>query len=193
MDHDMTQWLAEIRTLQRQLVELRQDRDQAYASAANWRRLYELEAQQRRQDVEQSQLKLQGLIRELETFKGSPVAETPSDAAKIIEKVKAINSLEEARSQLLEALKLSDQLSNALKQEQASHEQTRQSLTMALGDTIDLLAKEREVASEEVASGIDPGSSEMAPGEDESGAALTAASVPGEAVSSTTVTPNPDA
>ncbi|MEM8806312.1 MAG: hypothetical protein AAGF01_09830 [Cyanobacteria bacterium P01_G01_bin.38] len=172
MAHDMTQWLAEIRTLQRQLVDLRQDRDQAYASAANWRRLYELEAEQRRRDVEQSQLKLQGMVRELETFKGKPDAETSGDAAKVLKQVEAIDSIEEARSQLLESLKLCDQLSNALKQEQASHEQTRQSLTMALGDTIDLLSKEREVTSE------------ITHGEPESTAMSAAATVSGDAISS---------
>ncbi|MEM9162800.1 MAG: hypothetical protein AAGC54_06995 [Cyanobacteria bacterium P01_F01_bin.4] len=187
MAHDMTQWLAEIRTLQRQLVDLRQDRDQAYASAANWRRLYESEAQQRRQEVEQSQLKLQGLIQELETFKGAPAADATSDGAEVTEKVEAIASIEEARSQLLAALKLCNQLSNALRQEKASHEQTRQSLTTALGDTIDLLAKEREVAAE-----ISPGEAEA--GKTEAGETLAAASVPGEAISSTIATgPDPDA
>lgn len=151
MAHDMTQWLAEIRTLQRQLAELRQERDQAYASAANWRRLYESEAQQRRQEVEQSQVKLRGLVQELETFKGAPAAETSADLAKVVEQVGAIDTIEEVRSQLIDALKLCDQLSNALKHEKASHEQTRQSLTTALGDTIDLLAKERDLTADEVA------------------------------------------
>jgi hypothetical protein len=49
----------------------------------------------------------------------------------------------ELRSQLLAALQRCEQFSQALRTEQANHEQTKNSLTAALGDTIDLLAKER--------------------------------------------------
>lgn len=41
------------------------------------------------------------------------------------------------------------QLSSALKAEQIAHEETRQSLTTALGDTIDLLAKDQTSQSDE--------------------------------------------
>lgn len=140
MAHDVTQWLAEIRTLQQQLQELRQERDQAYASAANWRRLYDSEAAQRRQESEQSQLRIWALSEEVETYRGRPAPE--SELEDVINTVNEIEASDELRSQLIDALRLCDHLSRNLKKEQAEHEQTRQSLTTALGDAVDLLAKE---------------------------------------------------
>ena len=51
MTQEITRWLTEIRTLQQQLEAARQERDQAYQSAANWRQLYDAEAKQRRAEV----------------------------------------------------------------------------------------------------------------------------------------------
>jgi len=48
MSQNVTQWLAEIQALKQQLADAQQEREQAYTSAANWQRLYETEAQQRR-------------------------------------------------------------------------------------------------------------------------------------------------
>ena len=48
MTQDVTQWLDEIKALKQQLVEMRQEREEAYASAINWQQRYETEAQQRR-------------------------------------------------------------------------------------------------------------------------------------------------
>ncbi|MEO1590865.1 MAG: hypothetical protein AAFU71_06195 [Cyanobacteria bacterium J06632_22] len=138
MTNEVSQWLAEIKTLQRQLAEARNERDQAYASATNWRKLYESEAQQRRDSAEQAQGRIQALMQTLTTYQG----DAPDDAElqDVIDRVNQIQSGDELRSQLIESLKLCDQLSRRLKHEQASHEQTRQSLTTALGDAIDLLA-----------------------------------------------------
>jgi DNA repair exonuclease SbcCD ATPase subunit len=141
MVNDVSQWLAEIRTLQRQVVDLTQERDQAYASAANWRRLYEAEAQQRRQDAEQHQERVQQLQQELDAFQGEPTSDLA--LAQWQAQVDGAQSVEELRSQLLNALQRCEQFSQALRLEQTSHEQTKNSLTAALGDTIDLLAKER--------------------------------------------------
>ena len=66
MVNEVSQWLAEIQTLQQQLKVLGQERDQAYASAANWRRLYESESEQRRHDSERSQTRIRALANELE-------------------------------------------------------------------------------------------------------------------------------
>lgn len=145
MVNDVSQWLAEIQSLRQQLQTLGQERDQAYASAANWRRLYESEAEQRRNDSERSQLQIRALANELEVFQQSPSVgrgSAPKDLQQVLAQVNQIESLDELRSQLTEALTLCDQLSNSLKAEQAAHEETRQSLTTALGDTIDLIAKE---------------------------------------------------
>jgi histidyl-tRNA synthetase len=150
MVNEVSQWLAEIQTLQQQLKVLGQERDQAYASAANWRRLYESESEQRRNDSERSQARIRALANELELFKQAPVeGEVSRDLEQALVKVNQVESLDELRSQLIDALTLCEQLSNALKTEQAVHEETSQSLTTALGDTIDLLAKDHPPESPE--------------------------------------------
>ena len=144
MVNEVSKWLAEIQTLQQQLQTLGQERDQAYASAANWRRLYESESEQRRHDSERSQIRIRALAKELAALKQPPMQGEPSrDLTKTLAQVKQVESLEALRSQLIDALTRCDRLANALKAEQDAHEETRQSLTTALGDTIDLLAKDQ--------------------------------------------------
>jgi DNA-binding protein H-NS len=52
----------------------------------------------------------------------------------------------EAIAQIDQARAEADRLHEALSAEQAAHEQTRKSLTTALGDTVELLAQSREAA-----------------------------------------------
>ncbi|MBE9068842.1 hypothetical protein IQ260_19545 [Leptolyngbya cf. ectocarpi LEGE 11479] len=149
MVNEVSQWLAEIQTLQQQLKALGQERDQAYASAANWRKLYESESEQRRHATARSQIQIRALANELEVFKQAPRQGEPSrNLEQVLAQVKQVESVEELRSQLADTLTLCDQLSNALKTEQAAHEETRQNLTTALGDTIDLIAKDQTSQSE---------------------------------------------
>ncbi|MEM0979705.1 MAG: hypothetical protein AAGH78_05455, partial [Cyanobacteria bacterium P01_H01_bin.58] len=68
MTQDITRWLTEIRTLQQQLAASRQERDQAYKSASNWRQLYDAEAKQRRDEMEQLQLTVNSLRAELQAL-----------------------------------------------------------------------------------------------------------------------------
>lgn len=144
MVNEVSQWLAEIQTLQQQLQALGQERDQAYASAANWRRLYESESEQRRNDSERSQTRIRALANQLNMFQQAPVnGESSPKLDQALADVDLVDSVDELRSQLSDALTLCDQLSNALKVEQLAHEETRQNLTTALGDTIDLLAKDQ--------------------------------------------------
>ncbi|MEO0541997.1 MAG: hypothetical protein AAFZ80_14200, partial [Cyanobacteria bacterium P01_A01_bin.105] len=124
MTNEVSQWLAEIKTLQRQLAEARQERDQAYASATNWRKLYESEAHQRRESTERSQMRVQALMQTLNSYQGEAIDET--ELQEVMARVNQIDGVAELRSQLVESLKLCDQLSRRLKHEQASHEQTRQ-------------------------------------------------------------------
>jgi cell division FtsZ-interacting protein ZapD len=110
--------------------------------------LYESESEQRRNDSERSQARIRALANELEVFKRAPVeGEVSRDLEQALGKVNQVESVDELRSQLIDALTLCEQLSNALKAEQAAHEETRQSLTTALGDTIDLLAKDQPTES----------------------------------------------
>lgn len=150
MPNEVSQWLAEIQTLQQQLKVLGQERDQAYASAANWRKLYESESEQRRNASERSQKRIRALANELDLFKQKPVdGEISRDLEQKLAKVNQVESVDELKSQLVDAITLCDQLSNALKAEQAAHEETRQNLTTALGDTIDLFAKDQSPESPE--------------------------------------------
>lgn len=124
MAHDVSQWLAEIRTLQRQLADTQKERDQAYASAANWRRLYETEARQRRSETEALRSRLE------QPAQASPeLAAAPSSSAPLSER-------------LAELLQLCQTLTQQLEAEKAAHDQTRQNLTTALGDTFDMLKPE---------------------------------------------------
>ncbi|MGP1374760.1 MAG: hypothetical protein ACTS3T_18160 [Almyronema sp.] len=142
MTGNVTQWLTEIRNLQRQLADTLKERDAAYKSAANWRQLYETEAQQRRSAVQQLQEKNKALQQELLRLQQQPDWSQPQNAAEIEQQVSQIADAAKLRQQLIAALAQCDRLKQALQTEKTEHTQTRQSLTMALGDTIDMLARE---------------------------------------------------
>jgi hypothetical protein len=120
MSQDLTEWIAEVRRLQKQVAELRQQRDQAYNSAANWRRLYDREAQQRRQAA--------SLASQLTPDPPPSLPATDPDT------LPSPTSPEDQ----IQALKVQcQQLSQALEAERHAHEQTRLSLTIALGEALD--------------------------------------------------------
>lgn len=147
MSQDVRQWLAEIKLLQQKLVAAQQERDEAYASAANWRSLYEAEAKQRRTETHLAQQNLEALKAENQRMRELPQSSSrDSDALAIIQKeVDQLQNVEELKLALIRALTECDRLSRALRTEQSAHSQTRNALTTALGDTVDLLAKERVV------------------------------------------------
>lgn len=134
MTHDVRQWLAEIKSLQQQLAEAYQERDQAYAGAANWRKLYETEAHQRRTDMHLAQQTIDQLKAELQSLQEPLSSDRP--VANSLQQEVELHTTEELRSHLI-------QLKGALQAEQAEHEKTRKALMGALGDTVGLLAKER--------------------------------------------------
>ncbi len=117
-DLDLTEWIAEVHRLQQQVAELRQQRDQAYNSAANWQRLYDREAQQRRQDRVALQTQL---------------AQTSHPSSPLV----APGSIPSAEEQIQSLMVQCQQLRQALEAERQAHEQTRLSLTMALGEALD--------------------------------------------------------
>lgn len=148
MAQDVAQWLAEVKALQQQVSELTQERTQAYASADNLRNMYEAEAKQRQREAAIAQ-------RKIEKLKQTVIAmQSPDDAVVTgelsgrlkadITAVKDNRSVESLQTQLIESKKQCEHLKSLLKAEQAEHEKTRQSMTAALGDAVDLLAKERE-------------------------------------------------
>jgi seryl-tRNA(Sec) selenium transferase len=142
---DVRQWLLEIKALQQKLAEVNQERDQAYASAANWRRFYETEAQQRRTEARLAQQQIEMLKAELQRLQQLPqpiVGDGITESA-IQEQLEQLQNPLEIKETLVKVLMECDRLAQSLKAEQADHAQTRRSLTTALGDTVNLLAKER--------------------------------------------------
>lgn len=144
MTQDVRQWLNEIRNLQNQLAEAHQERDQAYKSASNWRSLYETEAKQRRTDAKLARQQIEALQLELEQRQDRRYATEYSNTT-LGDLQTELQSLpvEELRQRLVQAMIECDRLAQALRTEQASHVQTRNSLTTALGDAVDTLSKER--------------------------------------------------
>lgn len=148
MSQDVTQWITEVRTLQRQLADTRKERDQAYNSAANWRRLYEIEARQRREDDDQWRNQtdaLQGQLQEQVT--------ASADNAELTHALDSDDSLDSLQERLEALVNRCQELSQRLQAEQQAHAQTRQSLTAALGDTFDALRPEKALATRPAGSG----------------------------------------
>lgn len=145
MTHDVSQWLTEIKTLRQQLADAQQEREQAYTSAANWQRLYETEAQQRRQEAARTRQMIADLTQELQQLKGTSPLEgsVSTDVSTIQAEVEKLQTVAALQQKLVEALTERDRLAQALKLEQTSHAQTRKGLTTALGDAIDMLSKEK--------------------------------------------------
>lgn len=141
MSQDVAQWLAEVQSLQRKVAELQQERDRAYASADNLRKLYEAEATQRQRDTASAQRKVGMLEKALAELR-SPQSEAGQLGAEIA-RIKSNQSVEQLQAQLVAEKKQCEQLKSLLEEEQVEHAKTRESLTAALGDAVDLLAKER--------------------------------------------------
>lgn len=147
MAYDVTQWLAEIRSLKQQLAKAQQEREEAYQSAVNWRSRYEAEATQRRADVEHLQLTIQTLRTELSTLQKSPSesgiqGSVPGAVAQEIAGAPGadLHTVSGLRSELVKALQQCDRWQQALIAEQKAHAETRQTLTTALGEAIDVFA-----------------------------------------------------
>ncbi|MEG4515377.1 MULTISPECIES: hypothetical protein [unclassified Microcoleus] len=155
MDQDVRQWLDEIKRLQQQLTEVSRDRDEAGESAAQWRQLYNTEAEQRRNDAklaQQSIASLEAQIEQLQNF--SPLVPEGSDAGVARQQeIAQLQTVGELKAKLAEVLEERDraieqvkQLTQALKQEEARHAETSKNLTSALGDAVDLLTKAQNPA-----------------------------------------------
>jgi hypothetical protein len=151
MAQDLTQqWLEEIQTLKQQLSQEQRDLNSAWESAEKWRKLYNTEAEQRRTDAHLFQQTIASLKAEIHKLQGidtATLADGKATAAMQAE-IKQIYAVEELQAKLIAVTKERDRLLQAFKTEQENHTQTRKSLTTALGDAIDSLAKERAEKSE---------------------------------------------
>lgn len=148
MTQDIRQWLAEIKSLQQKLVEVQQEREQAYGSASNWRNLYETEARQRRAEAELAEATIADLQVQL-AAQAPPLPSAENYELALRQQVEQWQTIDQLQSQLLQVLLERDQLMQALQSEQQAHEQTRQDLTTALGDTMELLTKARAAIDNE--------------------------------------------
>lgn len=141
MTPEITRWLAEIRTLQQQLVTTRQERDQAYQSAANWRQRFDTEAKQRREETTALQADISTLRTELATRDSYQEHQEgiAIDTRKVRSAISDTQTPEGLRTELIQALQMCDRLQKALEAEKAAHAETRKTLTSALGETIDAM------------------------------------------------------
>lgn len=157
MSQDVRQWLAEIKLLQQKLAAAQQERDEAYASAANWRNLYEKEAKQRRTEAAMARQTIESLNAEIHQLRSVPsLPEEPVEVETIRQEVAQIAGIDHLKAALLQARIESDRYAHALKVEQTAHIQTRKALTTALGDTMDSLARERTVRKKAQAAAAKP-------------------------------------
>ena len=150
MSQDVSYWLDEVKSLQKQLALARQDLDAAYASSSRWRELYNKEAEQRRLQVQQLQETIESLEAEIE---GNRYMErSPEQEATLFgtleQELETLGAGVELKAKLLEAIRQSDlaheeviQLREALAAERAARAETRKNLTAALADTVELLKK----------------------------------------------------
>lgn len=143
---DVVQWLNEIQDLKRQLQAAQQSEEAANASADNWRKRYEIEAQQRRQEVESMQQTLDQLQFASSQESAQQDLHQPISGAAIVpseieQRVEQMNTMAELKDQLVKVWSERDHLAQELETEKAQHIQTRQNLSMALGDAVDMLTK----------------------------------------------------
>lgn len=138
----------QIKILQQQLIQAQKERDRAYESEANWHKLYETEARQRRTEAQLAQetiVELKAKIQELQghrTVDSRIAGEAIWDDA-IAPRVEELQIPAELKQKLLDALGERDRLVLALQAEKEQHESTKQSLTSALVDAIEQLNKNR--------------------------------------------------
>ena len=144
MTQDLTQkWLTEIQSLTQQMTQFQRERDEAWESSQKWRQLYNTEAEQRRADAKLHQEAIASVKAEVQKFSGINAEPGTDITTAIQQEIAQFNSIEELQTQLIEIIQERDCLLQALKLEQENHAQTRKSLTTALGDAIDSLARLR--------------------------------------------------
>jgi chromosome segregation ATPase len=144
MSSDISYWLAEVESLQRQLRETQQQRDEAYQESYNWRQRYETEALQRRRETQSWQADLKTLketIAQLQSQANLAASEALSETGLPPEWLQEGVTVTELQQQLQTLWQERDRYRQALAEERRAHGQTRQNLTLALGDAVDQLKR----------------------------------------------------
>lgn len=152
MSQDVTQWLDEIKTLRAQLVTLQRERDEAFTESVTWRDRLDAEMKLRLREAELLREQIATLEAvQPKTDEGNPTsrAEAGADlvepqreaqAVKLEKTLAQLTTVEDLREFVTEVAKERDRLRRALEQERQAHQETRENLSIALGDAIDLLA-----------------------------------------------------
>ena len=109
MTKDITPWFNEIKALQQKIVELQIELNATENTASKWRQLYNTEAQQRRNETQQSQEHIDHLktkVQELQ--KGfSSVKDDGYESLTTIEKqIEDLQTLDECKAKIIEVLSL---------------------------------------------------------------------------------------
>ncbi len=149
MSHEIGQWINEIKTLQQKLAEALRERDAANESISKWRQLYNTEAIQGRDRVRQAEETIAELKATIDRLQQNYLAiPEENEAVEVERKIEQIQNLDELRALAIETVRERDRalqevqrLKEALEKERSDRQQTRKTLTAALGDAVDLLTK----------------------------------------------------
>jgi formate-dependent nitrite reductase cytochrome c552 subunit len=137
MNQDISYWLGEVQSLQKRLATVCEERDDAHQEASSWRSRYEAETKLRQSESQILQQKVAQLTQELTQFRSGVSDETA--AAEIEADLKAITTPEQLQATLRDLLLERHQLRLNLQNEREAHINTRESLSIALGDAVDQL------------------------------------------------------
>jgi hypothetical protein len=137
MNQDISYWLGEVQSLQKRLATVCEERDEAHQEASSWRSRYDAEAKLRQSESQILQQKVAQLTQELTQFRSGVSDETA--AAEIEADLKAITTPDQLQATLRDLLLERHQLRLSLQNEREAHVNTRESLSIALGDAVDQL------------------------------------------------------
>jgi chromosome segregation ATPase len=136
---EVVQWLNEVKSLQQQVQDLSVELISTQQNADAWRSRYETEGQQRRTEAVAAQSKIAQLTEEIAQLRAQPELSTELGDDAITLQIKAMNNMSDLQAKLFEVWTDRDKAIAAIKTEQLAHEKTRQDLTMALADAMDVL------------------------------------------------------
>lgn len=138
MKQDISDWLNEVKSLQQQLSIMQQERDAAFQEAAQWRDRFHDETQLRQKKISL----LQDQIRQLEAAQAALQSTDPSDiGTEVIESLAGMTDPAELQQYVHEIAQERNALRRELETERKAHQATREELSLALGDAIDLLTQ----------------------------------------------------
>ena len=136
---EVVQWLNEVKALQQQVRDLTAELATAQENNDSWRSRYEIEGQQRRNDVTTRQDQINKLQAEIAQLRTQPEFSTTLSDDAIALQINGITSMSALQGKLFEVWTDRDNVLAALKKEQLAHEKTKKDLTMALADAMDVL------------------------------------------------------